>query len=127
MLAIAVVTVTLSLRANDEKPLSVWGKPRWWVQTRVGPGNGEGRAIRFAEQTIPRNAHIGLAIHSVDWSYPFFGPKLERTVRFVRDGGPVGSDLGWLVVAPDKRVPSGQWRTALTTDDGWRVLAKTRP
>jgi hypothetical protein len=121
---VAAVTVGLTLRANDEKPPSVWGEPRWWVQTRVGPGSGEARVVRFAEESVPPRAHIGLAIESRDWSYPFFGPHLERTVRFVPKQGAPGRDLDWLVVAPTRRGAGDEWASVLRTDDGWRVFVR---
>jgi hypothetical protein len=123
--AVAAVTLVLTLRANDEKPLSVWGEPRWWVQTRVGPGSGEARVIRFAEESIPAHADVGLAIRSKDWSYPFFGPRLERTVRFVPRQGAPGSDLGWLIVAPARSAPGVGWSRVLRTEDGWRVFQRS--
>ena len=84
VVSVAAVTMVLTLRANDEKPLNVWGKPRWWVQSRVGGrDNGELDVIRFAEESIPTRARVGLTIRPQDWSYPFFGARLARTVRFV--------------------------------------------
>jgi hypothetical protein len=121
---VAAVTVGLTLRANDEKPPSVWGEPRWWVQTRVGPGSGGARVIRFAEESVPRRAHIGLAIDARDWSYPFFGAHLERTVRFVPKRTAPARDLDWLVVAPARRAPPADWARVLRTDDGWRLFAR---
>jgi hypothetical protein len=118
------VTLALTLRASDEKPLSVWGEPRWRVQTRVGPGSGEAQVIRFAEESIPSHAHVGLAIAARDWSYPFFGPRLERTVRFVASNGRPASGLDWIVVAPARSAPRSGWSTVLRTPDGWRVFTR---
>ncbi len=124
VVAVAATTLVLTLRANDEKPPSVWGKPRWWVQIRVGPrDDGEGEAFRFAERSIPRNAHVGLAIDDRDWSYPFFGSSLDRTVRFAQVAAPQ-ADLGWLVVGPAHARPGAAWRAALRTPDGWFVFRR---
>jgi hypothetical protein len=122
VLAIAATTVVLTVRANDEKPPSVWGKPRWWVETRVGPGSGERDVIRFADESIPSHARVGLAISWRDWSYPFFGEQLKRTVRFVPSPSSAEGDLDWLVVAPAMSAPSSRWIRVLRTDDGWRVF-----
>ncbi len=123
VVAVAVTTLALSLRANEEKPLAVWGEPRWEVQTRVGPRNGEVGAIRFAEQSIPPRARVGLAVRWLDWSYPFFGRRLERAVRFVPSTTSARRDLGWLVVAPTKGVPGAGWALVFRAQDGWRVFA----
>jgi hypothetical protein len=39
VVALSAPTFVLTLHANIEKPVSVWGKPRWEVQTVVGPNN----------------------------------------------------------------------------------------
>jgi len=121
--AIAATTVFLALRAYDEKPFDVWGKPRWWVQTKVaGRTNGERDVIRFAAQSIPSHASIALDLRSTDWSYPFFGPHLTRTVRLV----PTTERVGWLVVAPTRPSPPKRWNRVFATGDGWRVFAAGR-
>ena len=126
LVAVAGATLFLALRANDEKPPEVWGKPRWWVQTRVGPGrdNGERLVMRFADERIPSHAHVGLTIPDRDWSYPFFGAGLDRTVRFVHLPGSVAPDLGWLVVGPKRGAPAGVWRRVFRTADGWEVYRR---
>jgi hypothetical protein len=124
VIALAVPTLALTLRANAEKPPSVWGEPRWKVQTQIGPGNGEVELIRFADESLPPRVHVGLALDQNDWSYPFFGPKLERHVVFVPSTEAVPADLGWLVVAPDKPMPPSPWRQVLRADDGFRLYSR---
>jgi hypothetical protein len=93
------------------------------VQTKVaGRTNGERDVIRFAAESIPARDSIGLDLRSRDWSYPFFGPKLERTVRFM----PTGDRLDWLVAAPTRPSPGVGWRRVFATGDGWRVYAAGR-
>jgi hypothetical protein len=122
---VAGVTVLLTLRANNEKPTSVWGQPRWEVQTRVAPVGGERAVVRFADESIPQRARVGLVLRSNDWSYAFFGPRLDRTIRFVPDGGMPGPGLDWLVVAPTRSVGLEGWAPALSTADGWRVYRRS--
>jgi hypothetical protein len=105
--AVALPTVFLALRANVEKPTSVWGEPRWQVQTQAREGMGD--VIRFAESSIPAKAHIGLVFSDSDWSYPFFGTKLEHVVSFVPSVSLVPRDVSWLVVAPKKGAPDHKW------------------
>jgi hypothetical protein len=95
------------------------------VQTRVGPADeGERRLIRFADESMPPRAHVGLAIHDRDWSYPFFGGGLDRTVRFVASTGAVPADVDWLVVASGRQAPGPGWRRVVRTADGWAVFAR---
>jgi hypothetical protein len=126
--ALSVPTVPLTLHANSEKPLSLWGKPRWQVQTHTGPGNEESQIIRFAEESISPHARIGLAINPHDWSYPFFGPRLERHVRFVPTTQQPPGDVDWLVLSPERRKsegsPPGVWRVVLRTPHGWRLYRR---
>ncbi len=125
VVAVAATTMLLTLIANDEKPPKVWGEPRWQVQTQVaGRTNGEKDVIRFVDNAIPPRARIGLAIRPPDWSYPFFGSHLERTVRFIPPSGPAGRDLQWLIVAPTQTTRIGAWTTVFRTSDGWRVLRR---
>lgn len=125
--AVAAVTLALTLRANDEKPLSVWGEPRWQVQSQVGGRhNGELAVIRFFAQSVPLRAHVGLAIREVDWSYPFFGREFTRTIRFVPSTRSVDSDLEWLVVAPLRGAPGSSWRRIFAASEGWSVFVRRR-
>jgi hypothetical protein len=118
--AVAATTLVLTLRANDEKPLTLWGAPRWRFQTQVaGRSNGEKAVIRFVEESIPARARVGLELRSVDWSYPFFGRGLRRHISFV--DSTESPDVGWLIVAPGKPAPA--WRLHLRTGDGWRVFS----
>lgn len=126
IVAIAATTLVLTLRANDEKPPNVWGKPRWWVQAKVGGRhNGELALIRFAEESIPIHARVGLAIRMQDWSYPFFGSQLARTIRFVPTPKSASRDLDWLVVGPAMGNPDDGWFRVLDTDDGWQLFRVT--
>jgi hypothetical protein len=114
----------LTLRANDEKPPSVWGKPRWWIQTRVaGKHNGEIAVIRFTEETIPARARVGLALRPQDWTYPFFGGGLDRTVRLLSPRY-TPSNVDWIIEAPGMRARVRPWATTLRTADGWKVLRR---
>ena len=114
--ALALPTVLLTLQANVEKPTSVWGKPRWQVQTQARTGMGD--VIRFAERSIPAKAHIGLVLSGTDWSYPFFGTNLEHVVSFVPSVTLVPPDVSWLVVAPKQPAPTSGWHKVVGGADG---------
>jgi hypothetical protein len=130
VVAASAATVFLTLRANDEKPPAVWRLSRAAVQTRVGPGrdNGESTLIRWADTSLPRRAHVALAIEDRDWSYPFFGAHLDRTVRLVAAPGAAPRDVQWLVVAPGRGTAPGAWRRVVATPDGWAAYERrSRP
>jgi hypothetical protein len=124
VVALSVPTLALTLRANFEKPPSVWGEPRWKVQTRYASGTGEADLIRFAAQSLPRGADVGLAIDARHWSYPYFGADLRRRVEFVPSLQAVPSRLDWLIVAPGRAVPPRAWRQVLRTADDFRVYRR---
>jgi hypothetical protein len=109
--AVALPTVMLTLRANIEKPPSIWGEPRWQVQTRGGRGSAD--VIRFADNSIPAGAHIGLAVSDTDWSYPFFGSDLQHVISFVPSTSTVPADVGWLVATSGQSKPPREWRAVV--------------
>jgi len=122
--ALSIPTLALTLRANIEKPPSVWGKSRWQVQTQIGPNSEQVRLIQYAEESLPRRGQIGLALNPHDVSYPFFDSHLERRVRFVASTQSPPSDLDWLVLSPQRLPPSGLWRQVLRTPGGWRLYER---
>ena len=124
VVALSVPTLALTLRANVEKPLSVWGKPRKEVQTLLVRGNEETRLIRFADESVPRRARLGLALDVHDLSYPFFDSHLERRVRFVSSTQTLLHDLDWLAVSPRRLPPRGLWQEVLRTPGGWRLYKR---
>jgi hypothetical protein len=124
VIALAVPTVFLALRADIEKPPSVWGQPRWKVQTLAGlPALGEVNAIRFAD-SLPAKAHIGLDFWNADWSFPFFGSHFQHVVSFVPSTSSIAADVDWLVVAPDKPGPPAGWREVVRAPDDFRVYER---
>jgi hypothetical protein len=124
LVALSVPTLALTLRANIEKPPSIWGKSRWQVQTQVGPNNEQLHLIRFATESLPRRIRLGLALHSHDISYPFFDSQLERRIRFVSSSQKPPADVDWLVLSPQRRPPGGLWREVVRTPGGWRLYRR---
>jgi hypothetical protein len=124
VVCLAVPTLALTLRANREKPPSVWGKSRWQIETVVGPNNGETQVIRYVAESVPRRGRLGLALGRYDLSYPFFDSRLERRVQFVPSDTPNLSEFDWLVLSPGHAPPQGRWRRVLRTPGGWRFYAR---
>lgn len=130
VVALATVTLGLSLAHYDEKPsglrlldrsaptTSVWSMPRWEVQSLHDPPIGP--VFRFLDQDVPRSASIALALGANDFGYPAFGPHLDRRVDLV----PFGSsarDLhdSWLMASPDRvpEIDSSCWREAFRSEE----------
>ncbi len=123
VVAVALPTLGLSLYANLEKPPSVWGEPRWKVQTLVDVP--QARVVKFAQTSIPAHAHIGLTISEKQWSYPFFGPQFEHVVSFVPTAKSVPAEVGWLTIETGKPTPPAPFR-AVGTFGGFHVYKRER-
>ena len=123
---------SLDVANKDVPTISVWGKPRWYVQTllRMDPHErAEGAVIRFVEQHVPRDATLALAPRGNDFLSPYFGATLSRTIELVRrDGGSPPRAATWLVVSPGARVSRchSDWAIRLAGPSGWRVEQRLR-
>ena len=133
---LTVVTLVLVVINSYTKPLgirlvapatsdSVFGKPRWQVQTWTRE-DGTDEVVAYVAQHVPSDAKIGLSLGLDDFSYPYFGTHLTRTVHFVSQKAPVAADDGWIIEAPDHDVGGcpAAWETAFTTDTDYRVLRR---
>jgi hypothetical protein len=79
--ALAGVTAFLSLDHFVEKPAdSVWHEARWQVQSQHDPEIGP--VFRFVEQ-VPQHDAIAIALGPNEFSFPLFGPHLERRVELL--------------------------------------------
>jgi len=136
---LTVVTLVLVAANSYTKPLgvrlvapaataSVFGKPRSRVQTWTR-SDGTDDVVRYFEQAVPSNATVGLSLGLDDFSYPYFGAHLSRTVRFIGSEGSAAEDDAWIVEAPGHEVArcASAWETALTTDTDYRVLRRISP
>ena len=104
----------------------VWAMERWEQQGLLRwspPERHEIRTIRFVERTVPRDAHIGLALVTNDFGLPYFGAGLTRHVSIVDDGDLIPATVDWLVVSSGRRVKrcASAWRVAHREPQGWEV------
>ena len=106
---------------------SVFGEPRWRVQTWTRIYDNTNEVVRFVEEHVPASASIGLRLRPDDFAYPYFGAGRRRTVDLLSTGAPVPGDVAWIVVAPGKDVPrcEADWQTSFETESGFRVLQRT--
>jgi len=135
---LTIVTVMLVLVGSKTKPLafrqlkvdataSVFGKPRWRVQTWIRDTDGTAAVVRYFENHVAANASVALSLRPDDYSYPYFGEQLRRTIQFLPLGAPVPANVDWIVEAPGHDVPrcAGAWATTLETESGFHVLRRT--
>jgi hypothetical protein len=137
---LAVLVMITSLANAQSKPsglwpiqvgsnASVWGKPDWWAQTILRPGEDDRTVLKFAELRIPHDAAVAIAPRGNELLSPYFGRDLKRSVELVRNGERVGSATGWLIAAPGVRpmTCNGSWRLLRRTSEGWRIARRVRP
>ncbi len=136
---LTVVTLVLVVVNSYTKPVgirlvapatsaSVFGKPRWQVQTWTRE-DGTDEVVAYVAQHVPSDATIGLSLGIDEFSYPYFGPHLTRTVHFLSEKAPVAMDDEWIVEAPEHDIGHcpAAWETAFATDTGYRVLRRIGP
>ena len=134
----SLVTVLLVLTHSFTKPPgiqilepaaapTVFGQPRWLVQTWIREGDGTDETLRFVERHVPNDATIGLALNLNDFVFPYFGDRLDRTVRLIPRGATVPADVAWVVEGPTRSVAlcSGTWVRAHSSKTGFRVFRRT--
>jgi hypothetical protein len=125
-LARAVVLVGVSFLVlahafNLSKPIGLAGSRPIWFLSLVQAQTIERPALRpLLERVaaeVPQDASVGLMLNAGDWSYPFYGADLERTVTYL---GPTGvrtaaaaHHLSWLI-AHQQAAGGGRWRWRIT-------------
>jgi hypothetical protein len=127
--AVAGVTAALTLVHFVEKPsglrllegdapASVWTLDRWEAQSILRSEMAP--VLRFAEERMPGESALALALRGDDFGYPFFGPRLERSV----DLAAAESEAEWLVASPEHaaQVETSCREVALETPEGWRIF-----
>ena len=135
---LAVTTAVLVLTQSYGKPpgvrllgghasQSVFGQPRWGVETRLRTSDGTRETIRYVQDHVPPGATIGLALRGDDYLFPYFGSSLDRSIRLLPPGAQAAQRLEWIVQAPGREVPrcESSWRAVLTTGTGFTVLRRS--
>jgi hypothetical protein len=140
---VAAVTVLLVLVNSLGKPSgigllrggpgrSVWSMPRWEQQgilRSTPPERDEVMTFRFAEEHVPPRASLGVALAYNSFVFPYFGPRLERTLTIVDEGDVLPADVDWLVASPDRplRGCRAAWKRVRLGAYGWSVWRRTSP
>jgi len=103
---IGIAVLILGHAFSETKPVGLAGSRPIWTLSRA-----DAQALtrppmqpvleRVAQQ-LPQNAHVGVVLTSKDWSYPFYGSDLGRTVTYLQQPPsgvePAIPNVSWLVV-----------------------------
>jgi hypothetical protein len=130
--AIGATALFLALGNHESKQSglfgepTVWGKPRWYVQTGL---SGSELIIRFVEESVPEDAHVVVALPGNHQIHPYFGQTLSRHISLLPvEGGIPPPDTEWLVRAPGTSVRQcdGSWVVEYA-HQGWSVERRISP
>ncbi|MDX6503521.1 MAG: hypothetical protein QOE29_646 [Gaiellaceae bacterium] len=88
--AVALVTLFTTIAFNEQKPLGLAGSTPVWSLSRaqVEALNRPRMAfiIDAVDRKVPRRDELGVVFGPDDWSYPFYGAKLQRRVVYLAPG-----------------------------------------
>jgi hypothetical protein len=103
---IGIAVLILSHAFNETKPVGLAGsRPIWALsgadaQALTRPPMQP--VLERVAQEVPQDAHVGVVLTSKDWSYPFYGSDLGRTVTYLprppSSVEPATPNVAWLVV-----------------------------
>jgi hypothetical protein len=105
---------------------TVWGKPRWYVQTGL---SGSEWIIRFVEEHVPEDGRLAVALPGNHQIHPYFGQTLSRHISLLPvEGGIPEPSAEWLVRAPGTSVRQcdGSWEVEYE-HQGWSVERRVAP
>lgn len=73
---------------NQYKPTGLAGTKPIWSLSRIDALTLEEPrmrpVLRRVARAVPKNAHVGVVLDSHDWTYPFFGAQLGRTITYLK-------------------------------------------
>lgn len=119
--AVGAVMLFLNLAGSETKPTGfptfgytgqsylkvspgfhVWGQARPVIQALTRAEMGP--VLAAVERTIPSSAHIALKVGPGDWTYPYAGSRLSRTLSFVAPTFELASkqpsQRDWVIASP---------------------------
>ena len=118
---VGAVTLGLVHAANANKPTGFEKTPVWTLERPEAQSlglPGYERVIRATDANAEPGERIGAVMGEQDWSYPLFGPRLERPIVFLERRGVLEAaerrELDVVVLGRNVRPP--------TDPAGWRVI-----
>jgi hypothetical protein len=143
VVGVASVTVFLTLVNSLGKPTgvpllagdpgrSIWAMPRWeqrGILRSTPPERDEVLTMRFVDERVPTDASLGIALTGNSFAFPYFGPRLTRTLTIVDAGDVLPGDLDWLVASPARplRGCRDAWERVRRGPYGWSVWRRASP
>ena len=100
---------------------------RWEVQSQHDPALAP--VFRFVDQQVPSHDSIALVLGPNEFSFPFFGPHLERRVELVPAGSNASALRTQWLFADAQRAPgidAGCWHGVLRSERG-TIFKRTCP
>jgi hypothetical protein len=115
---VAIAFLVLAHAFNLTKPVGLAGSTPVWSLSLPAAQTLERPAYRpileRVAATVPQNASVGVALASGDWSYPFYGAHLGRTVTYLGPtttrGTAARAQVGWLIIHEPPTHTGGRWR-----------------
>jgi len=130
---IGAVTLFAAHAYNGAKPTGLDGTRAVWALSRAEAQaqtrREMERTIEAIEREIPRNARVGFT-RLPEWSYPLYGPNLERRLVPLARADPLGAadglGLDWVVTGvPVARASvDGGWSETHFEDSGWTIYER---
>jgi len=112
VLLLATATLALALAYDPAKPTGVDGRTPVWdltrAQTQAINWPELGPVLTAVQRRVPAHARLGVDLAPLDWEYPFWGPRLGRTLVWLPEQSAAG--LGWILLGTDVSNPeAGRW------------------
>ena len=126
VLVLAAATLALVFAYNPSKPTGVGGGTAVWDLTRT-----ETQSIRWPElrpvleavqRRVPEHARLGVDLAPLDWEYPFWGPRLGRTLVWLPEQSAAGLD--WILLGTNIDRPLAGWCRQRFPTVHWTLLQK---
>ncbi len=124
VLVLAAATLALAFAYDPSKPAGVNSGPPVWDRTRaqVQAINWPelGPVLEAVQRRVPAHARLGIDLAPLDWEYPFWGPRLGRTLVWLPEQSAAGLD--WILLGSKAERPIAGWcRQRFPTVD-WSLL-----
>jgi hypothetical protein len=126
-LLVGAAALALALAYDLSKPTGLGATAPVWNQTRA-----EVQSLRWPElrpvleavqRRVPAHARLGVALAPLDWEYPFWGPRLGRTLVWLPQEATTG--LRWILLGTNVAAPTrGGWCAERFPSVHWTLLSR---